>query len=195
MNHLSKNKFIQIDVFCLTRFGYKESLFNPFEILDRMGVVGFITYFIYIAALTIGFMLIGLTLWHGRLISNGVTSLERVLNQDYAVQCQSQGYLFVNPYDFGFLENWKRFLGVRTRGEFIRRVLLPSAHKPIGDGITWDGFNVNTNLHAHRYGFGSPHRPIAYPPDTYSNARFRPVVPPWEKQSKPVPTEESRKDT
>ncbi len=158
-----------------------------------MEVPGFITYYIFIAGLTIGVLLIGLIFWHGRMIGRGVTSLERVINQDYARQCYEQGYVFVNPYDFGLLENWKRFLGVRTIGEFIRRVLWPSTHKPEGDGITWDGYNVNTNLKPHRYGFRKTTRPIVFPPGSYSNFpgdysnnRYRPVIPPWEMQPKPV---------
>lgn len=154
-----------------------------------MEIPGFITYYIFIAGLTIGFLLIGLAWWHGRMIGQGVTSLERVLNQDYTHQCYEQGFVFVNPYDFGFVENWKRFLGVQTTSEFFWRVLLPSTHKPAGDGITWDGYNVNTNLQSHRHNLGQTTRPIAFPPGVYPNPgnypviRHRPVTPPWEKQT------------
>lgn len=150
-----------------------------------MGIPGFITYYIFIAALTIAVLLVGLVLWHGRMIGHAVTSLERVLNQEYARQCHEQGYVFVNPYDFGLLENWKRFLGVRTFGEFIRRVLWPSRHKPDGDGVTWDGYNVNRNLQSHR----QTSRLISHPPNfprAYPNPQYRSVVPPWEKQARPV---------
>jgi len=174
-------------------FYYKDSFLKPFEILDTMEIPGFITYYIFIAGLTVAVLLAGLILWHGRMISRGVTSLERVLNQDYARQCSEQGYVFVNPYDFGLLENWKRFLGVRTIGEFIRRILWPSTHSPEGDGITWDGYNVNTNLQPHRHGFRQTTRPIAFPPGVYPNFpggypinRYPSVIPPWEKQPKPV---------
>ena len=136
-------------------------------------------------------MLIGLIWWHGRMIGRGVTSLERVLNQDYAHQYHDQGFLFVNPYDFGWLENWKRFLGASTIGEFIGRVLLPSTHKPEGDGVTWDGFNVNTNLQLHRPDLLTATRPLAFPPGLHPNApgssyptnRHRPIIPPWGKQT------------
>jgi hypothetical protein len=177
------------------RFSYKDALFQPFVVLETMEIPGFITFYIFIAGLTIAFLLIGLILWHGRMIGRGVTSLERVLNQEYAYQCSEQGYVFINPYDFGFLENWKRFLGVRTIGEFIRRVLWPSTHKPEGNGIIWDGYNVNTNLQPHRQGLRQTTRPIGFPPGVhpnfhagYSNIGYRPVVPPWEKQPKPVHT-------
>jgi len=160
-----------------------------------MGTPSFITYYIFIAGLTIAILLIGLIWWHGRMIGRGVTSLERVLNQNYAHQCYEQGFVFVNPYDFGLLENWKRFFGVKTIGQFIRRVLLPSTHKPDGDGITWDGYNVNTNLQSYRYGFGQTIRPIGFPPGVHSNFlggypvnRYRTIIPPWEKQPTPVNT-------
>ncbi|CAF2764211.1 unnamed protein product [Rotaria sp. Silwood2] len=182
----------QISLLGEQAFFYKDSLFKPFVILDTMGIVGFITYHIFIAALTCGIMIIGLICWHGRMIGNGVTSLERVLNFNYAHECYKQGFIFVNPYDFGFIENWKRFLGVRTIGEFIRRVLLPSTHKPEGDGITWDGFNVNTNLELHQQKSRQTTRPIAFPPGIYPNCpgvypinRHRSIVPPWERRNKP----------
>ena len=153
-----------------------------------MEIPGFITFYIFVAAFTVGVLLIGLILWHGRMVGRGLTSLERVLNQEYAYQCYEQGYVFVNPYDFGFLENWKRFLGARTIGEFIRRVLWPSMHKPEGNGITWDGYNVNTNLQTHGQDLRATTRPISFPPGVHPNARYRPVIPPWEKQSKPART-------
>ena len=158
-----------------------------------MEIPGFITYYIFMAALTTGFLLIGLIWWHGRMIGRGVTSLERVLNEEYAYQCYEQGFLFVNPYDFGLLGNWKRFLGVDSIGDFIRRVLLPSTHKSTGDGITWDGYNVNTNLQLHRTGHARATRPIVYSPGLYPNFpggyprhRQSSIVPPWEMQSRPM---------
>jgi hypothetical protein len=160
-----------------------------------MEIPGFITYYIFIAGYTIAFLLIGLILWHGRMIGRGETSLERVLNQNYTQQCHEQGFVFVNPYNFGFLENWKRFLGVRTISQFIGKVLLPSTHKPDGNGITWDSYNVNTNLQSHRQGPKRLTRPVAFPPgvhpnypDGYPVTRYPPIIPPWERQPKPVYT-------
>ena len=168
-----------------------DSFLRPFDILHTMDIFGYITYYVFVAALTTGFLLAGLVLWHGGMISLGVTSLERVLHKKYAKQCYEQGFIFVNPYDFGFLENWKRFLGVRTIGEFIRRVLWPSTHKPEGNGITWDGYNVNTNLQSPLHGSRPRIRPAAFPPGIYPYSvgsypinRCRSVVPPWEMQRK-----------
>jgi hypothetical protein len=45
--------------------------------------------------------------------------------------------VFRNPYDFGWRENWKEFLGFRDARSFCTRVLLPSSHPPAGDGLSW----------------------------------------------------------
>lgn len=96
------------------------------------------------------------------MISRGVTSVERLLYQDYIEQSKKRGCVFVNPYDFGLVENWKRFFSVSTVGEFIRKVLLPSTHKPNGNGIIWDH-----NLQSHQPDSLSPKGPIAFPADAH----------------------------
>jgi len=116
------------------------------DILETMGVHGFITYYIFIIALGMGFLLLCLTLWHGRLISRGETSVERLLDKNYIHQYYEHGFIFVKLYDNNKITNWKRFLGVHNIGEFIRRILLPSTHKPEGNGITMDNYEVHTNL-------------------------------------------------
>jgi hypothetical protein len=130
-----------------------------------MGTAGFIAYLIFVVSLGIGFLLIVFTWWHARMISRGVTSVERLLYQGYTQQCADQNYVFVNPFDVGLLENWKRFFNIRTVREFILRVLLPSTHKPRGNGIIWSGYN----LQSHRSDLRSSTRPIAFPPDAYLN--------------------------
>ena len=164
------------------RFSFLDSFLNPFEILDELQIPGFITYFIFVAAYTIGYLLLGLVLWHGRMIGQGVTSLERFLNSEYARQSAEQGFIFVNPFDFGFRENWRRFFGISSWKQFFTRILLPSRHKPEGNGVTWDGYNVNTNLQTYRSG------PL--PP-----TRFRSIVPPWENVRHPTPSNEQKKDS
>lgn len=99
----------------------------------------------------------GLASWHGRLISNGETSIEGNINKTEFARLASYGRIYVNPYHFGSRKNWRIFLGlvgdryvqsvqlykrtnysyrVFTRSWFWY-VILPSAHKPIGDGLTW----------------------------------------------------------
>ena len=44
----------------------------------------------------------------------------------------------MNIYDLGVRENWRVFLGIDQPGRsFWRHVLLPSMHKPSGDGYDW----------------------------------------------------------
>ena len=151
-----------------------------------MEIPGFITYFIFVAAYTIGYLLFGLVAWHGRMIGCGVTSLERFLNDEYARQSAEQGFLFVNPDDFGWKENWRKFFGLSSWKQFFGRVLWPSRHKPEGNGVTWDGFNVNTNLQLHRPDLASSTRPIVFPPGLYPRNRVNSIVPPWEKTRRPL---------
>ncbi|CAF1335451.1 unnamed protein product [Adineta steineri] len=128
------------------RFSHLDIFFQPFIVLNAFGIINYITYSIFIAALIVSFLLITLVCWHGRMISRGITSVERLFNQDYTKQCTKQGFVFVNPYDLGLVENWKQFFNVRTLGEFIRHVLWPSTHLPSGNGIIWtncNGQNLN----------------------------------------------------
>jgi len=191
----------QIGLIGEKRFSQKNCIFHAFEILETLEVAGFLTYYIFIAGLTISVLLVGLILWHANMIMHGETSLERMLNVEYRQQCSQEGYLFVNPYDFGRLENWKLFFGARTLREFCRKVLLPSTHKPHGNGVTWDGFNVNlnalekehrsttnnnnNNIRPARVFYSSspmPNIPFGYP-----RART-PIVPPWETSTLPRPS-------
>ena len=69
-----------------------------------------------------------------------------------------------NIYDFGFVNNWKLFLGfddsksvlfsfnllfirlldfifeIYLERSLFRKVILPSSHKPLGDGINWEEY-------------------------------------------------------
>lgn len=163
-------------LFLFDRFSHLDGFFKPFDVLNAMDMSVYITYFIFIAALTVSFLLMGLICWHARMISRGVTSIERILNQDYVQQSTQRGCIFINPYDFGLVENWKQFFNVYSIGEFIRRVLLPSTHKPKGNGINWSHSNVQANLQTKR--------PVAFPPDVDLNHQT--IKPSWIEQSNPA---------
>lgn len=112
------------------------------DILETMGVQGFITYYIFLMALIIGLLLLALIYWHGKMIGHGQTSIERILykiandhHQDERMKFNERTRLF----------HWKRFLGVRDTKDFILKVLLPSAHPPYGDGITIEYWSTRTN--------------------------------------------------
>ncbi|GFO11784.1 palmitoyltransferase, partial [Plakobranchus ocellatus] len=76
--------------------------------------------------------------WHARLISMGQTSIEMHINNKERARLKKKNKIFKNPYDFGFVKNWKLFLGLRNGRSFLRHILLPSRHDPGGDGITWE---------------------------------------------------------
>ncbi|XP_044010515.1 palmitoyltransferase ZDHHC16A isoform X2 [Aphidius gifuensis] len=81
------------------------------------------------------FILVGLIWWHGKLITNGETSIEARINSKEIDKYNKQGKIYQNPYDFGILENWKIFLGLKQHSWLC--VLLPSTHSPRGNGLTW----------------------------------------------------------
>lgn len=80
----------------------------------------------------------GLTLWHARLISRGETSIEKHINERERKRAADLGASYTNPYHKGFVENWRIFFGIESgTGRSWRHVLLPSRHKPTGDGKVW----------------------------------------------------------
>lgn len=113
-------------------------MFRAPDILDNLGVDGFLTYYVFILALPIACALFGMSCFHANMISRDETLVERVLNQK-------------SEDDTGnsrarTLENWKRFLGVHSSSEFVRRVLFPSVHKPRGNGITPAAYDEQVDL-------------------------------------------------
>ena len=94
---------------------------------------------IYEAFLTTGCFLVlgGLCLWHSRLITRGETSIEAHINRAEKKRMAVNGKSYKNPYDFSPVHNWKLFLGM-IDGRGWECVLLPSAHPPKGDGISFD---------------------------------------------------------
>lgn len=79
--------------------------------------------------LTVILALGGLTAFHLFLISTGQTSIERVQRRTLSATNAN--------YNMGFVKNWKIFFNVWTPQDFFMRVILPSTHKPYGDGIHW----------------------------------------------------------
>ncbi|XP_074095713.1 palmitoyltransferase ZDHHC16 [Cotesia typhae] len=77
-----------------------------------------------------------LTFWHAGLIARGETSIEARINATESKKYKSLGKTYQNPYDFGPRKNLKIFLGLRGRSWW--RVLMPSTHKPDGDGLIWE---------------------------------------------------------
>ena len=108
-------------------------MLSPAEVKTRFWV----TYeFFLCVGVTIA--LGSLTVWHAKLIGNGETSIEKHINMKETKRMRDLGGTYKNPYDFGFKENWKVFFGIENgTGRSWRHVLLPSTHKPTGDGECW----------------------------------------------------------
>ncbi|XP_052860119.1 palmitoyltransferase ZDHHC16 [Anopheles cruzii] len=83
------------------------------------------------------FALGSLTAWHSTLITRGETSIETHINKSETKRLAAMNKTYRNPYDFGPRQNWKLFLGIHRKRSWWRHVLLPSSHKPDGNGLTW----------------------------------------------------------
>jgi len=159
------------------------------DILETMGISGFITYYIFIIALGMGLLLLGLSWWHGRMIGRGETSVERLLNINYTQQYREQGFVFVPMHDVNRVENWKRFFGVRNINEFIRRILLPSTHKPKGNGITIDVYEMYTRSTLQKKNSDQSKQNISHASSGYHNIsddyvinKYKSEFPSWQTQ-------------
>lgn len=53
--------------------------------------------------------------WHARLITRGETSIEAHINSAESKKYRAQNKFYQNPYDFGSRENWRLFLGTKSR--------------------------------------------------------------------------------
>ncbi|XP_077544118.1 palmitoyltransferase ZDHHC16 [Haemaphysalis longicornis] len=95
----------------------------------------YVTFTVFIC-IGIFFALGALTMWHARLITHGETSIEAHINKTERIRLGKEGIVYRNPYDFGARKNWRLFLGLNN-GRTWRHLLLPSAHPPEGDGLTW----------------------------------------------------------
>lgn len=90
---------------------------------------------IYVTLLTVGVLVaVGcLTWWHGGMIGRNETSIEVEINK---AERARNGW-FVNPYDLGWGENWRGFLGVGSAREGWGQVVWPHPYRPKGDGLIW----------------------------------------------------------
>ncbi|KAK2180930.1 hypothetical protein NP493_420g05047, partial [Ridgeia piscesae] len=94
--------------------------------------------FVFVLSTAVSLALLLLISWHARLIHRGETSIEIYVNGKEMIRLRKKGLVYRNPYNLGAKRNWKMFLGLTHGRTFWRHVLLPSAHRPDGDGHTWD---------------------------------------------------------
>uniref|UniRef100_A0A182RQF1 Palmitoyltransferase n=1 Tax=Anopheles funestus TaxID=62324 RepID=A0A182RQF1_ANOFN len=103
----------------------------------RMGTIhGAILFMALINVATL-FALGSLTAWHSTLITRGETSIEAHINKSETKRLAAMNKTYRNPYNFGSRNNWKLFLGLTRKRTWWRHVMLPSSHKPEGNGLTW----------------------------------------------------------
>lgn len=69
---------------------------------------------VFMAFLTLSviFSLGSLSIWHGKLISRGETSIEAHINRSETQRLAKLNKTYVNPYNFGKWKNWRLFLGL-----------------------------------------------------------------------------------
>ena len=93
--------------------------------------------FLFIVAITACVVLFGFTCWHFWLVSHAETTIDFHMNSVERKRLKKLKEKFVNPYDLGFVLNWKMFLGLNQWHEVLYKNLLPSAHRPFCNGINW----------------------------------------------------------
>ncbi|GAB0087366.1 Palmitoyltransferase [Sergentomyia squamirostris] len=93
--------------------------------------------FMAIINVAVVFALGSLSIWHWKLIGAGETSIEAYINRAETKRLAALGKSYSNPYNFGRKKNWKLFLGLVGGRTWLRHVLLPSTHKPVGTGLTF----------------------------------------------------------
>ncbi|CAF1421611.1 unnamed protein product [Adineta steineri] len=124
-------------------FSYLDLLFgrgvNEVEILPTVTnpSMYFTFLFLFIVAVTAGVVLFGFTLWHFWLVSNAETTIDFHTNSTERKRLKQLKQTFINPYDLGFILNWKMFLGLNKWYEILYKNFLPSTHRPFCDGINW----------------------------------------------------------
>ncbi|XP_049927098.1 palmitoyltransferase ZDHHC16A isoform X2 [Epinephelus moara] len=116
----------------------------PYTFKDKMIHKSII--YMWVLTSTVGLALGALTFWHAMLISRGETSIEKHINSKETKRLARRGRVYRNPFNYGRLNNWKVFFGVEKRSHWVTRVLLPSGHAPLGDGLTWVAFPFKKDL-------------------------------------------------
>ncbi|XP_045509392.1 palmitoyltransferase ZDHHC16B [Colias croceus] len=89
--------------------------------------------FVAVACIAVFIALGALVVMHTKNIGKGETSIEAHIN----AAMRKQNPNFRNPYNLGKKKNWRIFLGLTQGRTFIKHVLFPSRHTPVGSGLTW----------------------------------------------------------
>ncbi|KRY58544.1 putative palmitoyltransferase ZDHHC16, partial [Trichinella britovi] len=88
---------------------------SPFKETCRELVSGRIVQYLILVEFFVALAIVVGLLWliysHGKIISNGETSIEYYINLATAKKFAMRRKVYMNPYDFGWKKNWKSFLG------------------------------------------------------------------------------------
>lgn len=106
--------------------------------------------FLWLLCLAVTAALGTLTVIQFRLVSLGETTIEKLINDKEHRKAKKLGLLYQNPYDRGFIKNWKMLLQFDDARSFLWNVIFPRALLPIGDGLNWD-YHTNKNYKDNLY--------------------------------------------
>jgi palmitoyltransferase len=98
----------------------------------------FFTTLVFFVCFGVSIALAFLGSWHLYLITRAETSIEFYTNRHEASDMRREGKKFVNKYNYGRVNNWRVFLGLKTGRSFMCHVLLPSGHTPLSNGMDWE---------------------------------------------------------
>ncbi|CAO3640646.1 unnamed protein product [Cunninghamella blakesleeana] len=93
--------------------------------------------FSYILAICMGLAVGGLCAWHYYLILTAQTTVEFYNNYYEKGVAKSQGEIFINMYDFGYIENLRRFFNIGDKYPWYS-IFYPTPIPPKGNGYTFD---------------------------------------------------------
>ncbi|XP_065318245.1 palmitoyltransferase ZDHHC16B-like [Gordionus sp. m RMFG-2023] len=133
-----------------------------YELLRESELVRNLIAIEFLLPLAVGISLLILLIWHSILISRGETSIEFHLNCDRRFQLKKfnqsfpgQNCRYVNPYDYGFINNWKIFLGSNKFKNIFSSICLPLTNRVIGNGMDWKPLYMMRYLHSSSMSEGS----------------------------------------
>ncbi|KAI8337655.1 DHHC palmitoyltransferase-domain-containing protein [Chlamydoabsidia padenii] len=120
-------------------FGWKPFLLS-LDILNPEWTYHFpqpLMAFAYLLSVCMGLALGGLCAWHYYLVLTGQTTVEFYSNYYEKGVAKSQGEVFVNMYDFGYMENIRRFFNIGEKYPWYT-LFYPIPISPRGNGRQFD---------------------------------------------------------
>lgn len=93
----------------------------------------------FLLAVAIGIALGGMCSWHYYLVLTSQTTVEFYNNQYAKRSARQKGEVYVNPYDVGWLNNFRQFFNAGQNYKYpIYTIFLPIPILPSGNGKVWE---------------------------------------------------------